>query len=92
MLNSTVVNRAIKPYQTVGLMGARDIYRRPFEVCEIPRFDAANARHCEIATLARRAKAKVAAGKPAGSLAQARRSARELAQEEIAAIDRALSR
>src|SRR5207249_9604361 len=35
VLNSSVVNEAIKPFQSQGLMGERDIHRRPFEVCNI---------------------------------------------------------
>ena len=40
ILNSSAVNEAIKPYQPEGLMGERDIHRRPFEACAIPLFDA----------------------------------------------------
>jgi hypothetical protein len=44
----TIVNEAIKPFQPQGLMGERDIHRRPFEVCNIPLFDAANELHLKI--------------------------------------------
>jgi hypothetical protein len=43
VLNSSVVNKAIKPYQTEGVFHAkRDIHKRPFEVCPIPLCDISN--------------------------------------------------
>ena len=52
ILNSSVVNEAIKPYQPEGLMGERDIHRRPFEVCAIPLFEEKNLLHQRIARVA----------------------------------------
>ena len=91
VLNSTVVNKAIKPYQTEGVYhGKRDIVRRPFEVCAIPEFDSDNVLHTEIATFAADAKAQVEkwAGEMEGSLAKVREKTRELVATQISEIDR----
>ncbi len=55
VLNSRVVDDAIKPYQPKGLFGAdrgqgqRGIERRPFEVVPIPAFDVGNPVHQRLA-------------------------------------------
>jgi hypothetical protein len=88
VLNSTVVNEAIKPYQTEGVYhGKRDIYRRPFEVCRIGHFDPKNPLHKEVSRLARVAKAKLADFQMEGSLARVREAARDRVRDEITAID-----
>ena len=88
ILNSNLVNDAIKPYQSEGVYrGKRDIHRRPFEVCPIEQFDSRNPIHREIARLAKAAKAKVADFQVDGSLAKVREAARDWVREEIAAID-----
>jgi len=57
VLNSALVDAAIKPYQPKGLFGAargrgqRGIERRPFEVVPIPRFEADNPVHQGLASL-----------------------------------------
>jgi len=56
VLNSRIVNEIIKPFQSQGLMGERDIHRRPFEYCPIPLFDPGNETHKQIAELARQAR------------------------------------
>ncbi|HPO13818.1 MAG TPA: N-6 DNA methylase [Candidatus Hydrogenedentes bacterium] len=53
ILNSEIVNDVIKPFQTQGLQGERDIHRRPFEACNIPLFDQNNKKHLRIAELSR---------------------------------------
>jgi hypothetical protein len=79
VLNAPVVNDAIKPFQPQGLLGERDIHRRPFEVCNIPLFDADNSLHREIASLSAAARAELLpfASKIPASVAQARKFARE---------------
>jgi len=52
ILNSDVVNEAIKPYQTKGLFGERDIVRRPF-MLPIPKFDPSNPVHRRLAELSK---------------------------------------
>lgn len=54
-LNTDLVNNAIKSSQTVGVQGERDIHRRPLEQVPVPRFDATDERHVELARLSRRA-------------------------------------
>src|SRR4051794_19617639 len=49
ILNTDFINEAIKPLQPQGLMGERDIHRRPFEACDIPSFDEKNKLHRQIA-------------------------------------------
>ena len=51
ILNSDIVNERIKAYQPEGLYGARDIHRRPFEVCPIPEYDDSNSDHKRLAVL-----------------------------------------
>jgi len=89
VLNSGVVNEAIKPYQTEGLYGKRDIHRRPFEVCPIPEFDRSNPDHIELAKLARTAKSVIAHWAPSmeGRLGAVRDAARQLISGELSEID-----
>lgn len=89
VLNSTVVNEAIKPYQPQGLMGERDIHRRPFEVCSIPLFDPQNALHQEIVKVARDAREQMLKWKSkiGGNAAQAREAARHIVRPEIEQLD-----
>lgn len=89
VLNSTIVNEAIKPYQTQGLMGERDIHRRPFEVCSIPLFDPQNLLHQKIVKVAREAREKMLKWKSKieGNAAQAREAARHIVRPEIEQLD-----
>ncbi len=90
ILNSTVVNLAIKPYQTEGVYhGKRDIHRRPFEVCAIPEFDSKDPRHLAIAECGKRAKRVVQEWGPrmTGDLGKARGACRALVANEISEID-----
>ena len=56
ILNTSFVNEAIKPLQPQGLMGERDIHRRPFEACNIPRFDPSEKLHQRIAEISEAAR------------------------------------
>ncbi|WP_165768389.1 Eco57I restriction-modification methylase domain-containing protein [Hymenobacter amundsenii] len=51
-LNSDWANEQMKPFQSSGLFGARDVSRKILDV-PLPRFDAANPLHIELATEAR---------------------------------------
>lgn len=57
-LNSRIPNKLIKPFQSQGLMGARDIHTKILEV-PLPRFDDANADHMFLAVTAQQAANKV---------------------------------
>jgi len=89
ILNTEFVNEAIKPLQTQGLMGERDITRRPFEACNIPIFDSSNELHREIAALSAAARAELLpfASKMPGPVAQARKFAREHVEGKLARLD-----
>jgi Eco57I restriction-modification methylase len=89
VLNSSVVNETIKPYQSQGLQGERDIHRRPFEVCPIPRFDLRNDLHIRIGKVALSARDKMMKWRSqiGGKTAQARQAARKIIAPELAEID-----
>jgi hypothetical protein len=50
ILNSETVNSAIKPFQSVGLLGERDIHKKLLEL-PIPIFDPNNRNHSKISKL-----------------------------------------
>ncbi|MDO7884964.1 hypothetical protein [Hymenobacter cheonanensis] len=59
-LNSNQANEAMKPFQSTGLFGARDVHRKILDV-PLPRFSATNPQHQALAALGREAAAAVAA-------------------------------
>jgi hypothetical protein len=89
VLNSNVVNEAIKPYQPQGLMGERDIHRRPFEVCPIPMFDPNTQSHRAIVDVARKAREEMLKWKSkiGGNAEEAREAARKIVYSEIEQLD-----
>jgi SAM-dependent methyltransferase len=93
VLNSPIVNEAIKPFQPQGLLGERDIHRRPFEVCSIPIFDPKDALHRKIVDIARTAREKMLKWKSKiqGNAAQAREAARKIVHSEIQQLDELVS-
>jgi hypothetical protein len=94
VLNAPVVNDAIKPFQTQGLKGERDIARRPFEVCPIPLFDPSDSLHQEIVSVAREARKKMLHWKSMieGTAAAARHAARTVVHTELDKLDRLVSK
>jgi len=58
ILNSEIVDKSIKPYQTRGLFGPRDIGRRPFEL-PIPKYDPTNEIHNKLANISKSCHEKV---------------------------------
>ncbi|MGE4292981.1 MAG: N-6 DNA methylase [Desulfovibrio sp.] len=58
--NSRIPNQLIKPFQSQGLMGARHIHTKILEI-PLPRFDADNPLHTELATLSAQAAASASA-------------------------------
>ncbi|HEV2349229.1 MAG TPA: N-6 DNA methylase [Terriglobia bacterium] len=89
VLNSALVNEAIKPFQSQGLQGERDIHRRPFEVCPIPIFDPKRKLHRQIAAVAREAARKMVkwSSKIEGKAARAREAGRKVVQAELDQLD-----
>ena len=88
-LNAPFVDETIKPHQTRGQWGERHIYRRPFEVVSIPKFDPADDRHQKLAELSKECHQKVAklalTGKSIGFL---RNKVREHLKTELEEIDK----
>ncbi len=58
ILNSPVVDEFIKPLQTRGLWGARDIHKRPLQL-PIPRFDQSDYSHARLAELGKSCRKRV---------------------------------
>lgn len=94
ILNSENVMEAIKETMSKGLMGERDIHRRPFEVCEIPLFNCKNDLHNQIATLGEicRLKAAKVAGSMEGRIGRARLEMREYLAAELHELDKLVAR
>ena len=59
ILNSATVNELIKPFQSVGLQGERDIHKKALEL-PIPRFDGRKSEHVALAKLGADARKKAA--------------------------------
>jgi hypothetical protein len=89
VLNSGIVNEMIKPFQTQGLLGERDIERRPFEVCAIPLFEATSPLHTAIAELARQCREELlpVVRKMQTPVATARGDARDLVRGKLDKLD-----
>lgn len=88
-LNAPYVDETIKPHQTRGQWGERDIHRRPFEVVSIPKFDPNDERHQKLAKLSKECHQKVTQltleGKSIGFL---RGKVRKSLTNELAEIDK----
>ena len=65
ILNSNSVNAAIKPFQSLGLLGQRDIHKKLLEL-PIPTFDGKNPVHRKLASLGAQARVEAldAIGEP----------------------------
>ncbi|MDH5779065.1 MAG: N-6 DNA methylase [Candidatus Bathyarchaeota archaeon] len=87
VLNSNIVNSAIKPLQTRGLFGERDIHRRPF-MMPIPKFEGKSASHLELAKLGMKCSIKIAPVQfKKKSVGGKRKEAMHIVAEEIKRID-----
>lgn len=84
VLNSDVLDQKIKPYQSRGKFGPRDICRLPFEL-SIPEFDSENEVHKRIASLGSKAT------KEAGSLPKTSRLKMKTAIPSMKEIDELVS-
>jgi type I restriction-modification system DNA methylase subunit len=91
ILNSDIINDAIKPLQPKGMFGERAIHRRPF-MFPIPRFDPNNPIHRRLAELSKICHAKASRVAVAGkSVANRRKRVREVLESEIAKINELVS-
>jgi hypothetical protein len=88
-LNAPYVDETIKPHQTRGQWGERDIHRRPFEFVPIPKFDPKDEKHQKLAELSKECHEKVKKlrieGKNIGNL---RGKVRKALANELAEIDK----
>jgi hypothetical protein len=93
ILNSQVVNLAIKPFQSMGLLGERDVHKKLLEL-PIPIYDPENAAHLLISTLG--AEARLSADEAvrsddfplASSIARQRAFMRSCLKSELKEIDK----
>jgi SAM-dependent methyltransferase len=91
LLNSNIVNNAIKPLQPRGAFGERGIHRRPF-MLPIPKFNRNNQLHMRLVKLSKECHVKVASIRfTKKSAAGLRKESREALKEEIAEIDKFVS-
>jgi methylase of polypeptide subunit release factors len=93
VLNSQVVNLAIKPFQAIGLLGERHVQKKLLEL-PIPTFNHESAKHKEIARFGLEASQKTEAVVSAGefplktSIARQRAFIREHLKSELGEIDK----
>jgi hypothetical protein len=85
ILNSNVPNEAIKPFQSRGLLGERDIHKKVLGL-PIPAFDAADPKHCELATLSARAAEAASRELPGVAHVKSLGKRRALIREALASI------
>jgi len=91
ILNSTVLNKVIKPLQPRGLFGERAIHRRPF-MFPVPKFDGGNPKHLELAQISIKCHNKLKSKQfSRKSTAGTRSEARETIATEIKRIDELVS-
>jgi hypothetical protein len=90
ILNSSAVNEAIKPFQSMGLIGERDIHKKVLDL-PFPLFDRKNPIHLKLAEFGKKAQERAAAfvreGSLPASLARRRALIRVQAKAELGRID-----
>jgi hypothetical protein len=92
ILNADTVNRVIKPFQSTGLLGERDIHKKLLDL-PIPLFDANNRQHQELSALGQESHRQASAlihdqNFPSGSsLARQRAFIRTALTDTLAEID-----
>lgn len=93
ILNSETVNAAIKPFQSVGLLGERDIHKKLLEL-PIPTYDHENAKHQKISELGAKAREEAVKAIRSGefpvdsAIARQRGFMREHLKSELEEIDK----
>jgi hypothetical protein len=92
VLNAPIIDKLIKPMQSRGLWGPRDIHKKVLEL-PIPQFDAANPTHKRLAELGEACSAKVEQWLASGgagkitSIGKLRSMVRQMLSQELAEID-----
>jgi hypothetical protein len=93
ILNSATPNELIKPFQSTGLLGERDVHKKILEL-PIPPYDQANKKHQALAELGGRAREEAAATVRSGgfpgatSIGRKRAFVRKNLKVTLAEIDR----
>lgn len=91
ILNCEEVNRIIKPFQSMGLLGERDIEKKVLDI-PIPQYDKNNEIYRMLAEIGSGAAAKVKeavkSGEIQGTLAKTRTTVRTLLSKELKEIDK----
>jgi methylase of polypeptide subunit release factors len=91
ILNSSVLNEAIKPLQPRGLLGERHIQKRPF-LFAIPKFNEKDPRHLELAKISKQCHNMLRSRQlTKKSAAGARSEARKIVAKELKRIDELVS-
>jgi hypothetical protein len=91
ILNSSVINDAIKPLQTRGLYGERDIGRRPF-LFPIPKYNGGNSKHLQLVEISKKCHTRLESKQfVKKSAAGTRSEARGTVAKEIEEIDELVS-
>ena len=95
VLNARTINEEIKPFQTFGLMGERDIEKKVLEL-PIPLFDSESDLHMSLAALGKEAESRVAkviqGTTLPGRLGSRRALIRDAIEELLSQIDQAVAR
>lgn len=92
ILNAPTIDKLVKPMQSRGLWGPRDIHKKVLEL-PIPKFDAANPTHRRLAELAKASSTKVERWLARGgagnvtSIGKLRGMVRAMLKDELAGID-----
>ena len=92
IMNSPIINKLVKPLQSRGLWGPRDIHKKVLEL-PIPQFDALNVAHLQLAELGQTCAEKVRQWLDSGgpgkirSIGKLRGMVREMLREELEEID-----
>ena len=92
ILNSETANRAIKPFQSTGLLGERDVHKKLLDI-PFPLFDPKNDLHLRLSALGLQADAQAQAAlrnplfAPNTSLARQRAYVRTAVADVLSAVD-----
>lgn len=92
VLNAPVIDELIKPMQSRGLFGPRDIHKKPLEL-PIPQFDARNPMHQQLAKLGEQCSTTVEAWRAGGgagaskNIGRLRSAVRVMLNDELQEID-----
>jgi SAM-dependent methyltransferase len=89
VLNCESINDAVKPFQSTGLMGERDVYSKVLEL-PIPRYTPGNSRHHELAGLGRQAQARTDRFVRQGRLPRTLAARRALVRSKLADLLQAM--